>query len=183
MSNKRKYIRLRKGFSLIELLIVIVIISLVYALGFSSIEWSASKPKALTPLNLKESIINADSFSGRSTFMCLDKCKVCYLRKDLSSAFEEYPNAIDLLEVKSYTIDAQDTLIELEYGRYQDKKICLIIEFYDNKSSSQIILEDKKASYFLPAFFGKAKTFASPEDAKEYWLKNTQILSDTGDFY
>ena len=45
-----------KGFSLIELLIVILIISLVYFLGFSSIEKASTKAKALTPLNLKSSI-------------------------------------------------------------------------------------------------------------------------------
>jgi len=46
-------VRHHKGFSLIELLIVIIIISIVYFLGFSGIEKTTDKPKALTPLNLK----------------------------------------------------------------------------------------------------------------------------------
>ena len=174
---------LRRGFSLIELLIVIFIISLVYYLGFSGVELGTQKPKALTPMNLKENIVKSSSFSKQATFMCLDKCKECYLRQGLSSAFQKYENKIDLNDIKAYTIDADDSLQRIEYERYDDKKICLVMHFHANGSSTQIILENEEGSYFLPAFFGEAKKFDSPEDAKDYWLEKSRLVSNAGDFY
>jgi len=173
----------RKGFSLIELLIVIGVIGAVYAIGLSTFKLNKPKAKALTPLNLKKSIVHSKSFQGQATLLCVDKCKKCYLRKDISSSFQAYTNKIDLTGIKAYTIDERDSLRKIEYERFNDKKICLIMDFYNNGSSTQIILENKEGAYFLPAFFGEAKKFDSPDDAKEYWLKKSHLVSNSGDFY
>ena len=174
---------MHKGFSLIELLIVNLIVSMVYFLGFEGIEMGKKKPKALTPLNLKSNILSSELFNGQATLLCIDQCRSCYLRTDVSSAFEEYTSPIDLKNIQAYTIDKYDALKRIEYGRYQDKKICLIMDFYNNGSSTQIILKNDKESYFLPAFFGEPQAFSSPEDAKEYWLRNSTAASDSGEFY
>ena len=173
----------QKGFSLIELLIVIVIVGLVYSVGFSTFDVSKPKAKALTPLNLKKTIVSSEFFKGHATLMCVDKCKTCYLRRDVSSPFQAYSNKIDLAGIKAYTIDSSDSLRQLEYERYDDKKICLVMDFYNNGSSTQIILENEKGTYFLPAFFGDAKKFDSPEDAKEYWLQQSTLVSNSGEYY
>ncbi len=178
-----KYYKLRKAFSLIELLIVIFIISLVYYLGFEGIELRKPKPKPLTPINLKSNIINSESFNGYATLMCLDKCKTCYIRKELNSDFQKYENTINLKNITTYTLDKEDRLKEIEYGRFKDRKICLIIDFYQNGSSTQMILENDEKVYFLPAFFGEAEEFDSLEKAKEYWLRDSKLISDSGKFY
>jgi len=175
--------RRRKAFSLIELLIVILIISLVYFLGFSNIEKSESAPKALTALNLKSTIVKSNIFQGEGSFVCIDKCRSCYLRTDINSPFEAYENRIDLKNIEAYTLDAGDNLQKIEYGRYQDEKICLALQFYRNGSSAQIILKQDDDVYFLPAFFDDAQKVASLEEAKELWLKNDHLLSNKGDFY
>jgi len=172
-----------KGFTLIELLIVILIVSMVYFLGFRGVELDKKKPKALTPLNLKENIVNSEWFNGHATLLCVDKCSTCYLRRDVSSPFQEYTNRISLKDVQAYTLDARDSLVRIEYERFHDKKICLKMDFYDNGSSTQIILKQDENTYFLPAYFGTEKHFDSPDDAKEYWLKNSRLVADSGDFY
>lgn len=182
MSSLQRYTN-HKGFSLIELLIVILLISIVYFIGFEGIEIAKKKPKALTPLNLKSTIVSSELFGGQATLLCINKCATCYLRPDISSAFEEYTSPIDLSNIKAYTLDKDDALIPIEYERYQDKKICLIMDFYSNGSSTQIILEDDQKSYFLPAFFGEPKAFSSPDEAKEYWLRNSTAVANSGDFY
>lgn len=174
---------MHKGFSFIELLIVILIVSVVYFLGFEEFEIGKPKPKPLNPMNLKAQILNSKLYEGQATLMCLDKCSTCYLRSDLSSSFQAYPNAIDLQNIKAYTLDESDSLVRIEYGRYDDKKICLIMDFYTNGSSTQIILENKGGAYFLPSFFGTALRFNSPEDAKEHWMNKSHSLSDSGAFY
>ncbi len=175
--------RNRKAFSLIELLIVILIISLVYFLGFSNIEKSSNKPKALTPLNLKSTIVKSDIFQGEGSLVCIDKCRSCYIRKDINSPFEAYENGIDLKNIEAYTLDARDSLQKIEYGRYQDEKICLVLQFYRNGSSTQIILKQDDNVYFLPAFFGETQKVGSIEEAKELWLKNNRLVSNKGEYY
>lgn len=174
---------MHKGFSLIELLIVILIISIVYFLGFEGVNIGKKKPQALTPLNLKSNILSSELFRGEATLMCTDQCRSCYLRPDLSLPFEAYTNPIDLTNIEAYTLDRYDTLTRIEYGRYQDQKICLVMDFFKNGSSTQIILKNDEGSYFLPAFFGEPQRFSSVEEAKEYWLRNHTLASDSGAFY
>jgi prepilin-type N-terminal cleavage/methylation domain-containing protein len=183
MSYQTKRINHREGFTLIELLIVILIVSMVYFLGFSDIETEKKKPKALTPLNLKMNIISSENFHGKMTLLCVNKCKTCLLRPDISSAYRPYSHGIDLTNIKAYTVDSRNSLVQIEYERYDDKKVCLKMDFYPNGSSTQIILENEKGAYFLPTYFEEAKKFESPEDAKDYWLENTQLVSDNGEFY
>ena len=105
------------------------------------------------------------------------------MRDGISSAFSPYENSIDLSDITAYTLDKDEILTPIEYGRYDDKKVCLMIDFYTNGSSTQVILEDEESAYFLPAFFGKAQAFASIEEAKEYWLKEADSVSNNEDFY
>ena len=182
MSSAKRY-EVRKGFSLLELLIVILLVSIVYFLGFEGIEIGKKKPKALTPLHLKSTIVSSELYSGRGTLLCVDECRSCYLRNDIASGFEVYESPIDLTNIQAYTLDQYESLSRIEYGRYQDQRICLIMDFFENGSSTQIILKDDKGSYFLPAFFGEPQRFSSLEEAKEYWLKNSTLVSDSGAFY
>jgi len=173
----------RSAFSLLELLIVIVIVSIVYFLGFNGVEKSENRPKALTPLNLKSTIQNSKLFTGEATLICINQCQNCYLRENITSPFEKYENKIDLKGIKVYTLDSEETLLKLEDKRYQDNKICLEMNFYKNGSSTQLILEDKKGVYFLPAFFGEAQKVDSLSEAKALWLKHSKRIAHSGDFY
>ncbi len=176
--------RMHNGFSLIELLIVILIISIVYFLGFEGVTLGESRPKALTPLNLKSSITQHDALHGaEATLLCVDKCHTCYLRRGEGGSFVPYKHAIDLNAIEPYTLDSNDALRHLEYGRYNDQKVCLKIDFYRNGSSTQLILKSPKGVYFLPAFFGEPQVVETLEDAQELWLKNTQLVANSGDFY
>ncbi len=177
------YNRMREGFSLLELLIVILIVGIVLLLGFEGVEFEKKKPKALTPLNLKETILASKPPNQHLTLLCLNQCKECLMRSGLGGDYEPYSNAIDLSNMKAYTVDQSDSLVRIEYERYDDKPICLQMDFYRNGSSTQIILQDEEKSYFLPAYFGEAKVFDSPEDAKEYWLRDSRLVSDNGAFY
>jgi prepilin-type N-terminal cleavage/methylation domain-containing protein len=173
----------RSAFSLLELLVVIVIISIVYFLGFNGVEKEENKPKALTALNLKTTIEKSGVFTGEGTLICIDQCRNCYFRNSISSPFEAYENKIDLIGTKVYTLDAQESLLQQEEGRYQDKKICLKMNFYKNGSSTQLILENRQGIYFLPAFFGEAQKVDSLEEARELWLHNNRLAAGSGDFY
>ena len=173
----------QKGFSLVELLIVIIIISLVYFLGFSNFEESDNKPKTLTALNLKSTIMKSNSFQGEGTFLCIDECRSCYLRRSINSPYEAYENNIDLENITAYSLDVHDNLQKLDYGRYQDERVCLVLHFYTNGSSTQIILKQNDTVYFLPAFFDEPQKVDSIEEAKALWLKDSHLVTNRGEFY
>jgi len=175
--------RLRKAFSLLELLLVIFIISLVYFLGFSGAEKEVKKETRITPLNLKRTLLNTPELKGGGTFLCIDHCKKCYMRKDISTPFQAYEGNIDLQNARSYIIDKDDNIQEVEFGRYQDQKICLRYEIYPNGSSSQLILETSKGIFYLPTFFGETKKVNSLDEAETLWLQYSNAVSRQGDFY
>ena len=179
----RKIDQMKKGFSLIELLIVILIISLVYFLGFSNIEKQDNTPKALTPINLKTTILKSELFQGEGTLLCINECRSCYMRKDINAPFEAYESSVDLSGVEAYMLNKDDTLLPLEYGRYQDQKVCLVLHFYPNGSSTQVILKQNEDVYFLPAFFDEPQKMDSLAEAKAFWLENSQQVANSGDFY
>ncbi|SFZ97355.1 hypothetical protein MNB_SV-5-284 [hydrothermal vent metagenome] len=181
MHKKSTYSR-RGAFTLIELLIVIIIISVVYFLGFSGIQKVSAKKEMLTPLNLKSSIEKSKNFTGKGTLLCINNCKECYFSEDISRPYEKVEDKTNLEDLEAYTLDMNNDLLKLEYGRYKDKKICLVLDFYKNGSSTQIILKQKESVYFLPAFFGEPEELDSLEDAKDLWLKYSDKLS-SGDFY
>jgi len=173
----------RGAFSLLELLVVIMLISIVYFLGFNGVEIDKRQPKALTALTLKSSIENSELFSGEATFICINHCKNCYIRTTPSSPFKAYENKIDLTGSRVYRLDAQESLLAIKEKRYHDEKICLEMHFYQNGSSSQLIIENAHGVYFLPAFFGEPQKVESLEEAKELWLKNSRLVANSGDFY
>ena len=174
---------MRYGFSLLELLLVIFIISLVYFLGFSGIEKQEKKAPALTPLTLKKSIQESSLFTGQGTLICIDKCKSCYFRKDISSPFEAYDGAINLSPLEVYMVDVNDNLQKVTYGRYQDQPICLQIDFYPNGSSTPLILQTDEGNYFLPSYFGTPTQTDSLAKAQDLWLDYDHALDSQGDFY
>jgi len=180
---KCKHQTFHKGFTLIELLIVILLVSMVYLIGFSTIKLNKKEPKALTPANLKHNIVSSENFNRQTTLLCINECKTCLLRHDISSEYQPYSHNINLTGIKAYTVDARNSLVRIEYERYNDKRVCLKMDFYPNGSSTQIILENEEGAYFLPSYLTEAKVFESPEDAKDYWLKHSQLVSDNGEFY
>lgn len=172
-----------KGFSLIELLIVILILSIVYFLGFDGLSVNKPKPKTLTPLTLKSTLSSIFPLGEYSTFICTDGCTKCYWRSGIQMPFEPYAQSINLGDIKVYTIDSEDSLTPVEYERYHDNPICLMVDVYPNGSSTQLIIEDSKQSYFLPSFLGETHIFSSPDEAKEYWVQKSKTLFNSGDFY
>ncbi len=173
----------RSAFTLLELLIVIVLVSIVYFLGFNGVEKRINVPKALTPLNLKSTIVHSEFFSGEGTLLCINQCKNCYIRENINTPFQAYKNKVDLAGTRAYTLDRYNALNEIEPGRYQDQRICLEMNFYKNGSSTQLVLENKHGIYFLPSFFGEPKKVDSLEEAKALWLADEKNIANSGDFY
>jgi prepilin-type N-terminal cleavage/methylation domain-containing protein len=176
--------KLTKAFTLMELLIVIFIVALVYFLGFGAISWSSQKNTQLTPLTLKNTIQKSSFFKGEGKLICLDNCKSCYFQSDIKAPLIKIENKIELgSDISIYQLDKDDTLSKRDFGRFDDKKVCLIMDFYKNGSSTQMVIENSKGIYFLSAFFNTSTKVDTLSDAKRLWLRYNKHLQNLGDFY
>ena len=174
---------MRKGFSLLELLLVIFIISLVYFLGFEGFDKPKASDTPLTIENLKSNLVQSGKVTQGGIFLCTGQCDSCYYKNASDTTFKPYEGKIALTGTEAYFFNAQNALQKAEFGRFQDQKICLIIQFYPNGSSSRLILKNDKAVYLLPSYLGTAHTFKSLDEAQHFLTENTKTHLRNGDFY
>jgi prepilin-type N-terminal cleavage/methylation domain-containing protein len=170
----------RKAFSLLELIIVVMIISISYMLVFSSMQKESKAPKALTPLNLKSTLLE-NNITGTREFICINNAKECFIHQD--GTLTPYINKIALKDISVYKIDGEDNSYKVDYGRYDDNKISLRFSIYSNSSSTQMIIRQNKNFFYLPTYFGDVIKVSSLDEAKKLWIDNTQLIRNSGDFY
>ena len=170
----------RRAFSLLELLIVIMIISLSYMLVFSSMQKASTEPKALTPLNIKSSLLDGN-VTGDRELLCINNSQKCFLYQDNNIIPYEYK--LSLKDLKVYKINSEDNTYKVDYGRFKGDKISFRFNIYANGSSSQMIIEQNNKFFYLPTFFGKPQVVSSLDEAKDLWIKPTELIKNSGDFY
>jgi len=171
----------RYAFSLLELLVVIFIISFAYLLVFASMRQKLDKPKILEVANLRVTLLNKELRYTDGEFFCIEKSQNCYIYKNGTT--KRYKGKLSLSNLEIYFVDSKEGLSEFEFGRYQGERISLRFKTYKNGSSSPMIIKNKKAIYYLPAFFGKTKRVDSLEKAKELWIANNKSLEDSSEYY
>ena len=170
----------RKAFSLLELIIVVMIISISYMLVFSSMQKGEKEPKALTPLNLKYTLLDSN-LTGEREFICINNAKECFIYQN--GVVIPYENKIAIQDISVYKINSEDNTYKLDYGRYDDNKISFRFTIYANGSSTQMIIKQNKNFFYLPTYFGEVKKVSSLDEAKKLWTENTELVSNSGDFY
>ena len=173
----------RSGFSLLELIVVVMIISLVGFLVFSSAIKEQKKTGVLDPTTLQKTFRKSFQGQGDIELFCINKCKECYVAKD--KEINAYDGGIDFgKDVEVHLLDNDNHLIQIdEFGRIKDKKICLRYHLYPNGSTTQMIITNNEGIYYLPSYFGKAKKVNDIEEAKELWIKDKYNLRDSGSYY
>ncbi len=168
---------MKKGFSLIELLIVIAIISLFGFLVFDFLKKVEIKQDPYSIKNLKKVFQDY----GDIELLCIDKCAQCFTHTPGSDALQEASS--DLKELQAYTVDKNDNPLKIEFGRTKDRRICLRYRHYANGSNTQIILESEGKFFYFPSYFGEVSVYESAEDAAEAWIKGSEILRSKGNYY
>lgn len=106
---------MRKGFSLLELLIVVVIVGLVYTLAVVNLQRDTEIQVPLTLSNLRE-FLQTVPHQKSVELLCINECKSCYVLSD-KEHLNEYDTLLDNLvdrdtEIYSYTM----------YNRFEQKE-------------------------------------------------------------
>ena len=171
----------RKAFSLLELMIVIVMISIVYTLVFAAMQKREKEPNAMKAENIK-SILQSQGFSHTDgEFFCLDKCSQCYLYQNDETV--KYEGKLALGGLVVYNMGINNKLEKMDFGRFQDHPVCLRFKLYHNGSSSQMVVKNRTGIYYIPALFGNVEKVKSLEEAESLWLKYSEQLKESGSYY
>jgi prepilin-type N-terminal cleavage/methylation domain-containing protein len=168
---------LAPGFSLIELIIVILIASLLASVIFTNISFKTKKKQKVGIHQLKNTEITRNI--GDAELICTDKCRHCAIINGGKQTEVESR----LKPLKAYILDDSGNAQELDFGRVKNKKVCLRFHYYANGSTSQMILESDEKFYFLPSFFGEIEVFDGVDDAVERWTKYRKQLDSMGTFF
>ncbi len=167
--------QIKKGFTLIEILVVIIIIMLVYSLLVVNFHInSGDKSEKVNLINFKKYLINSYPHY-KIDFICLEECKRCFVK--VGSKFEDFYFTLDR-DIEVYTFDITSTRVKKEFGKMGDDEICFQYTILPDKTSEPVIIKNFNKYYYIPSFFGEVKVFDDFSEAKEWYFKESYPLGD-----
>ena len=174
--------RVKKAFTLLELIIVIILISLSYYLVFSNSNFKINDEKNSVSLtSIKKYLIENFEFENEISLVCINENLVCYIKIDenineeirIENLFENKPDIYkyqkeeQIIYYESIDIDniSQDVIFELKVNS-------------DYKTNELIVdtLNDK--IYLFNSIFNEAKTYSSLQEVFETFNTNQIEVQD-----
>ncbi len=166
---------MKKAFSLIELLIVIVIIGVVYTLSVGNFKkLSSNDEKTFSLLSLKQ-YLQEMSYTKSAKILCLDDCSSCDIFLDDEKFNEEPIEGFLDKKVNIYRYNFLTGVDEVEKKIYfnsegVEENICFSYSVDKRGVGDQVIVEFKDKIYDFSTYLGSIPVYDSLEelvDAKE----------------
>jgi prepilin-type N-terminal cleavage/methylation domain-containing protein len=171
---------MKKGFSLIELMIVIMIIGVVYTLAITKLKTVGEEKMTPTFTNLKEYLLLSAKDAKEVRLLCLDDCSSCSIyadgvkTKELKSWFDS--------SVERYRYDLLQGAVSLENPPFFNKEniaenVCFTFSVERSGISDQVILVYKDKAYDYTDYFEDTKAYDYLQelvDAKEKLSQEVQ---------
>ncbi len=162
---------MRKAFSLMELLIIVVIMGVVYNLAIGSFQKITEvKP----PLSLKELKKYLSDFEREESveFLCLDRCSSCDVFVDGKKQEELHGEFDDFLDdsVKIYRYEYGLGAIRVEPKAYfnsedVEEDVCFSYALNKQGIGEQVLVEFKGSVYDFSPYFSDTLKYGSLDDA------------------
>ena len=162
---------MKKGFSLIELMIVIVIIGVVYTLAVTNIQSLAEQKMIPSFSNLKEylhSFIKEDAQTAR--LLCLDDCSECSVYVDGVKGKTTESFFDSSVEVYRYDFLQGSQVIEPPvYFNEEDvqERVCFSYEIDKNLIGDQVMIVYKDKAYDYTTYFTQTPVYDSLSELVE----------------
>ncbi len=163
---------MKKAFTLIELILVVVIMGIVYMFAIGSLDKIKAKSQNLLPslTNLKAFLLTKN-FEKEARFVCFEECEMCSVVLDgkktenVSGFFDSIP--------KIYRYDSMFGMEQIEPDPFFDengvqKDVCFSYRIYKDGIGDQIIVEYKKKVYDYSDYFEDVGIYDSIDAAVRY---------------
>jgi len=160
---------MKRAFSLIELLIVIMIVGVVYTLAIGNFNRLSDESSKLSLVNLKE-YLNSIKHSESVKLLCLDNCSECDVVVDgvKSKTIEDFLDE----SVRVYRYEFSYGAVEIEKEVFfniddVEEDVCFSYEVDKNGVGDQVLVEFKEKVYDFSPYFSGTAVYRSIEDAVE----------------
>lgn len=174
-------IRVKKGFTLIELIIVIVLISTTYFLVFSNNNFNVKQDeKRLDLFNLKEYLIKNFQFEKELKFSCIEENFTCYVKIDgkldknfkVTNFFKKIPDI--------YEYNNKETKIEFDELRVDNRGFNVIFELKINRDYkiNEFIIDTQDNVLVFNSIFTKPLVYKSLNESFEVFKENKTKVKD-----
>lgn len=165
----------RKAFTLIELVIVVFIIALTYALFLQTFDFS--QKSVSTSVKSIQGALESLRSSNESTITvrCFDNCSDCRVwenGKDRNTTISIFPNEAD---VNVYQLQGNQvekiTFNDYYLTEFRGEPVCFEYNVYPNGSADKIIVEYDQKVILLDSYMHPPAEFDSVDSARLHWVE------------
>ena len=169
-----------KGFTLLELMIVIIIMGIVYSMVNVSMKNSAKTLSTLSPKTIASVLQSIDDGVDRSFYIYGDECDQAMFIPELDEKIE-IGDVFFATDTEVYELDAFGSTQVREFSplEIEDEtfNVCMKFNKYANGSVSHFIYKNGNRFYQNNPYFGKVHISETLDEAKEK-MENRSINPD-----
>ena len=162
---------MRKGFTLLELMMVILIMGLVYGLVINVFDRYKEKSIDVTLMSL-ENYMKSFYHNNKVSLICIKECNECLLF--INDTFKKNVTPFISKNVEVYHFDKDIGVREIGFSPYfpaenQEEKVCFQYDIQADGSRSEMIVKHEKKIYDFPSYFGSVRQYTSLNELIEYY--------------
>jgi len=168
----------KKSFTLVEIILVILIISLVYYFTISSFKFSSSiKSSSIEVINIKTYL---SKFNKAVSMVCIDDGKKCLVMDNDENIIEEVSNVFKNKPiVYEYNKDLNIIYYEdIELKHLDRYEVCFKYNINKYKKSQDMIVEVNNKFYIFNSIYNKPILVDNTSDIYDYFYKLEQEVKD-----
>lgn len=176
------FIRVKKGFTLIELIIVIILISTTYFLIFSNTNFDVKKEtKRLDLFNLKDYLLDNFEFEKEISFSCIEENFSCFIKVD--DKLDKDFKVLNFFKIKPevYEYSNIETKVDFKELRIDNLNHNVIFELKisaDYKTNEFIIDTQDEKIFVFNSIFTKPKIYKTLNESFEVFNLNQLEVRD-----
>lgn len=157
--------RIRSGFTLFELLLVLLLIAILYGLFAQNFSINRGEQEGVKLEKLNLYLRERFGFDGQKvTLKCLNECVECKVLVDNDDANTTL-DIFDGSSVNAYKYDGRRAeKIEFDdwhISEYRQEKVCFEMSVYPNGSNDKIAVEYKEKVYLFENYLDENRVFGS----------------------
>lgn len=177
-----KLIRVKKGFTLIELFIVILIIGSTYFLIFSNSSFSVKKDeKKVTLFDLKDFLLTNFEFEKELSFICIDENFSCFVKVDDKVDKDFKIEKFFKIKPDIYEYNKDERKMEFENLRIENFNYRVIFELKINSDykTNEFIADTLNSGVFVfNSIFTKPKIYKSLYESMDIFKINQEEVKN-----